>query len=224
MVSSKDFMSDLNAKAYEIISKLEISCHNMMQKLRDSEVSLKQAHQETETLRLRAEQAEKALVDMQEIQKQQAHKTVSDAILDSFDMPIILENPEGEQTFTVDNSGNTHTEIILLQQKISDLEVKSQDLDDKYQTTYRLLQKEMVKVDTMQMELELSQRERDIALRKQSMTPEQKQLLVKLEYENYKIYETIERIDYISEELKKILGEKNDTPQDISLQKKSEQA
>jgi hypothetical protein len=223
MLSSKDFMSDLNAKAYEIISKLESSCHNMMQKLRDFDVSLQQAHQETETLRLRAEQAEKALVDIQTTHKQQEHKAVSDAILDSFDMPIILENPEVEQTLTVDSSGNTHTEIILLQQTISDLEVKSQDLDDKYQTTYRLLQKEMVKVDTMQMELELSQRERDIALRKQSMTPEQKQLLVKLEYENYKIYETIERIDYISEELKKILGEENDAPQDISLQKKSEQ-
>ncbi len=203
-------MSDLNAKAYAIISKLEAHYHAMVQKLQDCQHVIHHAQRDAETALLRAEHAEKALLEIQEIQEiqeQQKKQPDTDALLDSIDMPIILDAIDSVPEILTDNSyDNNHADITRLQQKIADLDVKNDCLEEKYKTTHALLQKEMVKVDTMQMELELAQRERDIALRKQSMTPEQKQLFVKLEYENYKIYETIERIDYISDELKKILG------------------
>lgn len=200
-------MSDLNTKAYAIIAKLEAHYHAMAQKLHDCQQATHQAQRDAEAALLRAENAEKSLLELQEIQAQQAQKHDTDTLLDNIDMPIILDVTENMSESVIDNVDNDiQAEITRLQQKIADLDVKNYCLEEKYQTTYTLLQKEMVKVDTMQMELELAQRERDIALRKQSMTPEQKQLFVKLEYENYKIYETIERIDYISDELKKILG------------------
>jgi hypothetical protein len=200
-------MSDLNAKVYAIISKLEAHYQTIVQKLHDSQQEAYQARLDIEKTLLRAEHAEKELLEFQEKHKQQEKQSDTDAFLDSLDMPIILDATDSVPEVPIDNSdNNNHADITILTQNITNLDIKNQCLEEKYQTTYALLQKEMVKVDTMQMELELLQRERDIALRKQSMTPEQKQLFVKLEYENYKIYETIERIDYISDELKKILG------------------
>ena len=77
--------------------------------------------------------------------------------------------------------------------------------EDKANQHQKLLYAEMNKVDAMQVELELALRERDMSLRKHGITPEQKQLLVKMEYEGYKINETLERIEHISDMIKNIL-------------------
>jgi hypothetical protein len=129
-----------------------------------------------------------------------------------------LQNTLKDAT-VVDNSAN----LIASDDKVTELKIQNEALEEKYQATYQLLQKEMVKVDTIQMELELAQRERDIALRKQSISPEQKQLLIKLEHENYNIKEAIERIDYISQSLKQILNDSDISKDIINLQKDTTQ-
>ena len=64
-------MSNLNNEAYEIITKLETSYQDMLQRLQDLEQSTQQAKLNAENASLRAEQAEKALLDYQEQQEYQ---------------------------------------------------------------------------------------------------------------------------------------------------------
>lgn len=107
-----------------------------------------------------------------------------------------------ELTATLEQSEIEKKEYETLFEEASKLQKDSQQQTEYHQ---KLLYAEMSKVDNMQVELELAQRERDIALRKQGITSEQKQLLVKMEYESYKINETIERIDHIATMVRTIL-------------------
>ena len=93
----------------------------------------------------------------------------------------------------------------------------SEEKDDIQKKLYT----EMNKVDQIQMELELAERERDIALRKQGINSEQKQLLAKMEHEGYKINETIERIEHISDMIRDVLLE--ETEEDEPSSHKEEQ-
>ena len=130
-----------------------------------------------------------------------------------------------------------HTQDIMGRQKIllEDLEIrceKATTTQKEYQELFetaeelqkqaeekmieqqKLLYTEMSKVDEIQLELQVAQKERDLALRKSGITPEQKQLLVKMEYESYKINETLERIDHISDMLSGILNDDLQDKQD----------
>jgi multidrug efflux pump subunit AcrA (membrane-fusion protein) len=216
-------MSDLNVKASEFIDTIELYYDIMLEKLHASELLVQQAHHEAHIALSEALEAQKSLKALQEAQLQEAQlqeETQKSIEESEKNITESIANVIKGIKDDVDDYVLQNTQILELQQKIITLEEKNQELEQKYQITYQSLQKEMVKVDTMQMELELLQRERDIALRKQSMSPEQKQLLVKLEYENYKINEAIERIDYISESLRKILGERvDDKTETPNLQK-----
>lgn len=92
----------------------------------------------------------------------------------------------------------------------------SEEKDDIQKKLYT----EMNKVDQIQMELELAERERDIALRKQGINSEQKQLLAKMEHEGYKINETIERIEHISDMIRDILLEETEEDTPVSSKEK----
>ena len=102
-------------------------------------------------------------------------------------------------------NGNDQEKLDKLQKEAdeaAEMYLKTSEEKDRIQ---KLLYAEMNKVDQIQMELELAERERDIALRKQGINSEQKQLLAKMEHEGYKINE--ERIEHISDMIKDILAE-----------------
>jgi hypothetical protein len=213
-------MFDSNSKASEFIKEIELYCDNLLQKLHDSEYLVTQARLEAQAALTKAEEAQNSLKELQEAQETRiaTEKVASENSTSNSENNIIdtIINITNDITDTIKHD----KEILELQEHISTLQSQNQLLKQQCHKTFQSLQKEMLKVDTMQMELELLQRERDIALRKQSLSPEQKQLLVKLEYENYKIHETIERIDYISDTLRKILGEDHKDDTDIKKTKK----
>ena len=95
--------------------------------------------------------------------------------------------------------------ITDLKNRVDEIELTKNLTEEKAIYNQKMLYLEMNKVDKIQMELELATRERDIALRKQGITNEQKQLLVKMEHEGYKINETLERIEHISDMIKELL-------------------
>lgn len=97
--------------------------------------------------------------------------------------------------------------IADLKNRVEEAELTKTLSEEKAAHNQKMLYAEMNKVDKIQMELELATRERDIALRKQGITNEQKQLLVKMEHEGYKINETLERIEHISDMIKGLLEE-----------------
>gem|GEM_PF-5488956 len=192
---------NLNESAYALIDQLTLECERIVsrfQEVRDraeiAENMVIQLQQENDT----------AFQEMHHLKAQQQSK--NQALEDAKSQIDAYTKQHAYPDIVPDTQKQTE-----LEQKISELETQNKALEEKYQTTYALLQKEMVKVDTIQMALELAQRERDVALRKQSLTPEQKKLLVKLEHENYKINEAIERIDYISETLGKIIAPNTET-------------
>ena len=122
-------------------------------------------------------------------------------------------------------NGNDHEKLDKLQKEAdeaAEMYLKTSEEKDRIQ---KLLYAEMNKVDQIQMELELAERERDIALRKQGINSEQKQLLAKMEHEGYKINETIERIEHISDMIKDILAEETAEDDDaVSKEKLLENA
>jgi hypothetical protein len=195
-------MSDLNYQAYTIIEKIEAQSQFIDSHIEAIQKRALYAEEQLAILHLDFDKTKQEISRLQQVNQTQQDSLTSlqkefEKLKNSEKLaPAIIQQPEN---VSIDNNN------LELHQKIIILEAQNQALDEKYKSAYSLLQKEMVKVDTMQMELELAQRERDIALRKQSLTPEQKQLLIKLEHENYKINESIERIDYISEALRKIL-------------------
>ncbi len=61
------------------------------------------------------------------------------------------------------------------------------------------------RADVLETEYNLLKRERDLALRSQTLSPEQKQNFVRLEHESYKIAEINERLDYVIETVRTVL-------------------
>lgn len=209
-------MSDLNARAHEIIDRIEGTYELMSHKLHELEYMIAQERQKSQSLEVQLNQAN------QQINSLQMHeKSLLDRQTQLETDLLSLENVKNVEPAMLPQNLVASSEKAIDPQKIAELEIENKVLEEKSNKTYKMLQKEMVKVDTMQMELELAQRERDIALRKQSMTAEQKKLLIKLEHEHYKINEVVERIDYISDSLRTILNPEYKT-QNAHNKKRSE--
>ncbi|MFT6073073.1 MAG: hypothetical protein ACJA1M_000837 [Alphaproteobacteria bacterium] len=191
-------MSELNHKANAVIDRLEIQCQTILTAMQEMQ---NQASEADAKIAMLQSDADKSIQQVAYLQVQNQELLANQHLIEAEKLTNPTNSEAQTQILSVPQIDKSQ-----LQQKLSEGESKIQALEEKYQSTYRLLQKEMVKVDTMQMALELAQRERDIALRKQSITLEQKKLLIKLEHENYKMNEAIERIDYISDSLRKVIA------------------
>lgn len=82
-------------------------------------------------------------------------------------------------------------------------------------------------VDRILMQLEVTRRERDVALRNQGLSAVQKQSIARLERDTYRVAEALERVSSIREDVRKMLGALSENiivnGQDISVPEKSSQ-
>jgi len=159
-------------------------------KLADKDLVIKTLQKEIETLKSEKNDVDKHILSEKDLQISKLQEEIKNA-----------SSSKDEQISKLQKESDEATEMYL----------KASEEKDR---TQKLLYTEMNKVDQIQMELELAERERDIALRKQGINSEQKQFLAKMEHEGYKINETIERIEHISDMIKDILAEETDEGDD----------
>ncbi|MEM6602776.1 MAG: hypothetical protein AAF621_01890 [Pseudomonadota bacterium] len=100
---------------------------------------------------------------------------------------------------------NKSGQLRELESQLQELSDERDKVTSEKHEAQKLLYAEMNKVDKIQMELELAEREKNIALRNQGINSEQKKLMMRLERENFKIEEALERIEYISDIVQSIL-------------------
>jgi hypothetical protein len=78
-------------------------------------------------------------------------------------------------------------------------------LKEKLQRVEKERNEALNRADALEGECNFLKRERDLAIRAQTLSPEQKQNLVRLEHESYKIAEIHERLNYVIETVRSVL-------------------
>lgn len=150
--------------------------------------------------------------------------------LEKISLQLIEKNQAVIRTLTQENKEyideiNTYKDRIAeLEEKIDSIEQNSNDeaetskehqvalsdlnavIEEKAILQKRLFA-EMDKVDKMQMELEITTKERDIAIRNKGLSEEQKKILIKVEHEYLKLTHTLEHMEHIDMLLEKIIQE-----------------
>lgn len=181
-----DMLLSMTSSVSDLGAALKAYIAKNKSQLADKDIIIKTLQTEVETLKSAQNNTDKQLSSEKDAEIKKLQEEIKNA-----------SSHKDEQIAKLQKEADEATEMYL---KVSEEKDRTQ----------KLLYTEMNKVDQIQMELELAERERDIALRKQGINSEQKQFLAKMEHEGYKINETIERIEHISDMIKDILAEEMD--------------
>lgn len=142
-------------------------------------------------------------------------KYLSDALTALSSLEDMISQLENKPAAAEDNISSLESARLLSENAQKDEEIdrltdKTGDLEQKVRTVETERNQALNRADDLETELNITRRERDMALRGRDFTPEQKQFFVKLEHESYKVAEISERLENVIDSVRGVLTDPNE--------------